>query len=296
MEDQSNSTSICLFQSNSLAKFLKAMNFFAWTVSGTRDYVTHPVHKAAERTHLWDYTSICNPAQMQCNVFNAWRCCQAEWRAIWITTPVVGCKWDSRLPHPTAQKLRPNSPLKLQSLSYYKSQCHGWESSPLPARWYLTSHLLPRPICSHQILFHILPRKDGPVLWGPETETRCLQMSVSNLPEGRPSAWTLPPRAGVARFSHQGCGCLRCSTACSPRRAPGYWGTPGLHLRVWHLPKVALQFQQSLTKTPADTDRRQVWGVGCGEWKRSGRGRLSFEFVCFIHLFLFFFFLTWDVI
>ena len=70
MEDQSNITSICLFQSNSLAKFLKAMNFLAWTVSGIRDYVTHPVHKAAERTHLWDYTSICNP-EMQCNVFNA---------------------------------------------------------------------------------------------------------------------------------------------------------------------------------------------------------------------------------
>lgn len=28
------------------------------------------------------------------------------------------------------------------------------------------------------------------------------------------------------------------------------------------MPKVAVQFQQSLTKTPADTDPRQVWGVG----------------------------------
>lgn len=52
MEDQSNSTSICLFESNSLAKFLKEMNLLAWTVCGIRDYVPLPVHQAAGRTPL----------------------------------------------------------------------------------------------------------------------------------------------------------------------------------------------------------------------------------------------------
>ena len=119
-------------------------------------------------------------------------------------TPLVGCKWDSRLPHLTMQKLRQNSLLKLQSLSCHKSQCHGWENSPLPSRWHLTSHLSPRPTCNSQTLVYKFPIKDGPALWGPDMETRSLQMSASCLPEGRQNTWALPPGSGAARFLPSG--------------------------------------------------------------------------------------------
>lgn len=55
------------------------------------------------------------------------------------------------------------------------------------------------------------------------------------------------------------------------------------------LVKVAPQFQQSLTKAPADTDPRQVWGRGDDSTQEEKGCHLGF---CV----LFIFFLTWDII
>ena len=54
------------------------------------------------------------------------------------------------------------------------------------------------------------------------------------------------------------------------------------------MPKVAPQFQQSLTKTPADTDRRQVWGVRNESAQEEEGCRLGL-YVLLICFFFFFF-------
>lgn len=72
MEDQSNSTSICLFQSNSLAKFLKETNLLVWTISLASGISNTPsVHKAAGHTPLG--LRIHLPPQPRCNATSLMR-------------------------------------------------------------------------------------------------------------------------------------------------------------------------------------------------------------------------------